>query len=79
MVKEAVFSLLSFLPQKLLFVVDVEKEEEFERLLLLLLLMLLFLLFRWVIDDVVDEEEHDDEEDADEGLHIVDRGGDSGG
>ena len=83
MVREVVFSLLSFLPPTLVFVVDVDKEEEviFEILLVLLVLLLLMLEVDEadVIEEELEEEEHEEDEEADEGLHIVDKGGDNGG
>ena len=83
MVREVVFSLFSFLPQTLVFVVDVEKEEVIFEILLVLLVLLLLMLLEVdeadVIEEELEEEEHEEEEEADEGLHIVDKGGDNGG
>jgi hypothetical protein len=76
-VKDA-FNLFSFLLHAvgavllafLVFLLDVVENEEFDVLLLLL-----------IVDDeeIEEEEEHDDEDEADEGLHMVDNGGDKGG
>ena len=62
-----VFSLFNFLPPLAL---DVEKTVDDDEEMLLLLLL-------WLFDE--DDEEHDDEDEADDGLHMVERGGESGG
>ena len=71
MVKE-VLSLFSFLPFWVV-ALDVEKLDDVNDELFDWLLRLLLVL------DEEDVEEHDDEDEAEDGLHMVDRGGDKGG
>ena len=71
MVKE-VLSLFSFLPFWVV-TLDVEKLDEVNDELFDWLFWLVLLLDEEVV------EEHDEEDEADDGLHMVDRGGDKGG